>query len=235
MTGIDGDTLGGEPGPGERTRAPSRGAGLPPDSAQQAEIPDPRPSGKTRRAGSRRRPSPAHAQQQLMARSSAGRKARQRRVLLMASGAMSALVLLAAGSAWALTSYVNGHLARVNAGTVGTPSSGPLNILVAGIDERSGLTRRQQLLLHVGRSTGEINTDTLMVVHVPADHRYVKVVSLPRDSWVNIPGHGMNKINAALSIGGAPLLARTVQPDPRLPISDYLEVHVLPFVKVVGA
>jgi LCP family protein required for cell wall assembly len=170
-----------------------------------------------------------------MARISAGRKARQRRTLLMASGAMSALVLLAAGSAWALTNYVNGHLARVNAGTVGTPSSGPLNILVAGIDERSGLTRQQQLLLHVGRSTGEINTDTLMVVHVPADHRYVKVVSLPRDSWVNIPGHGMNKINAALSIGGAPLMVRTVEQDTGLPISDYIEVNFLAFVKVIDA
>src|SRR5258707_5746088 len=196
MTGIDGDTLGGEPGPGERTRAPSRGAGLPPDSAQQAEIPDPRPSGKTRHPGPRRRPSPAPAQQQLMARISAGRRARQRRAMLMASGAMSALVLLAAGSAWGLTGYVNSHLGRVNAGTAGTPSSGPLNILIAGIDERTGLTRRQQLMLHVGRATGETNTDTLMVVHVPANHRYVKVVSLPRDSWVDIPGHGRGKINA---------------------------------------
>jgi LCP family protein required for cell wall assembly len=170
-----------------------------------------------------------------MARISAGRKARQRRALLMASSAMSALVLLAAASAWALTSYVNDHLTRVNAGTVGTPSSGPLNILVAGIDERSGLTRRQQLLLHVGRSTGETNTDTLMVVHVPADHRYVKVVSLPRDSWVNIPGHGMNKINAALGIGGAPLMVRTVEQDTGLPISDYVEVNFLAFVKVIDA
>ena len=41
-----------------------------------------------------------------------------------------------------------------------------------------------------------------MIVHVPADHRSVQVVSLPRDSWVNIPGHGMNKINAAFGIGG---------------------------------
>src|SRR5258707_1673068 len=151
MTGIDGDTLGGEPGPGERTRAPSRGAGLPPASAQQAEIPDPRPSGKTRRAGSRRRPSPAPAQQQLMARISAGRRARQRRALLMASGAMSALVLLAAGSAFALTSYVNGHLGRVNADTVSAPSRGPLNILVPGLDHRPHLTPPQELDIHPGR------------------------------------------------------------------------------------
>jgi LCP family protein required for cell wall assembly len=168
-----------------------------------------------------------------MARISASRRARQRRALLMASGAMSALVLLAAGSAWALTGYVNSHLGRLDAGTAGTPSSGPMNILIAGLDERTGLTPRQQQVLHVGRSSGETNTDTLMVVHVPADHSYVKVVSLPRDSWVAIPGHGMNKINAALGIGGPQLMVRTVEQDTGLTINDYIEVNFLGFVKVI--
>jgi LCP family protein required for cell wall assembly len=170
-----------------------------------------------------------------MARISASRKARQRRALLMASGGLSALVLLAAGTAWALTGYVNSHLVRIDAGTAGTPSSGPLNILIAGLDERTGLTPRQQQLLHVGRSAGQTNTDTLMLVHVPAGHRYVKVISLPRDSWVAIPGHGMNKINAALRIGGPRLMVRTVEQDTGLTINDYIEVNFLGFVKVIDA
>ena len=170
-----------------------------------------------------------------MARISAGRRARQRRTLLVATGALSALVMLVSGSAWALTSYVNGHLGRVNAGTTGTPSSGPLNILVAGLDERTGLTRLQQARLHVGQNTGETNTDTLMVVHVPADHRYVRVISLPRDSWVNIPGHGMNKINAALGLGGPQLMVQTVEQVTGLTINDYVEVNFLGFVKVIDA
>lgn len=246
MTGSNGGAQGGEPRPGERTSAPSRRAGLPPHSAPAAEIPGPRPgfdppapaprpSGKTRHGGTRRRPGPAPAQQQLMARISASRKARQRRALLMACGAMSALVLLAAGTAWALAGCINSHLVRIAAGTAGTPSSGPLNILIAGLDERTGLTPRQQQLLHVGRSTGETNTDTLMLVHVPADHRYVKVVSLPRDSWVAIPGHGMNKINAALGMGGPQLMVRTVEQDTGLTINDYIEVNFLGFVKVIDA
>src|SRR5258708_5671788 len=226
MTGIDGDTLGGEPGPGERTRAPSRGAGLPPDSAQQAEIPDPRPSGKTSRAGSRRRPSPAPAQQQLMARISAGRRARQRRALLMASGAMSALVLLAAGSGFARPSYVNGHPGRVNGDTVSAPSRGPLNTLVAGLDQRAGLTRRQQLELHVGRKTAQTITDTLMVVHVSADHRYVTVVSLPHNSWVSIPGHDMNNMDATLGLGGPRLMVGTGEHDTGLPHEQYIDANV---------
>jgi LCP family protein required for cell wall assembly len=148
---------------------------------------------------------------------------------------MSALILLVAGSAWGLTSYINSHLGRVNAGTTGTPSSGPLNILVAGLDERTGLTPRQQALLHVGQNQGEVDTDTLMLVHVPADHRYVRVVSLPRDSWVNIPGHGMNKINSALGLGGPQLMVQTVEQATGLTINDYVEVNFLGFVKVIDA
>jgi LCP family protein required for cell wall assembly len=170
-----------------------------------------------------------------MARISAARKARQRRALLIVSSALSAVVLLAAASAWTVTSYVNDSLTRIFAGTGGTPSSGPLNILVAGIDERTGLTRRQQLLLHVGASSGETNTDTLMVVHVPADHREVEVVSLPRDSWVSVPGHGMNKINAALGLGGPQLMVNTVEQSTGLQINDYVEVNFLGFVKVIDA
>jgi len=170
-----------------------------------------------------------------MARISAGRRARQRRTLLVATAALSALVMLVSGSAWALTNYVNGHLLRLDAGVSGTPSSGPLNILVAGLDERAGLTRLQQERLHVGQNTGEVNTDTLMVVHVPADHRFVRVVSLPRDSWVSIPGHGMNKINAALGLGGPQLMVQTVEQATGLTINDYVEVNFLGFVKVIDA
>src|ERR1700728_1721951 len=196
--------------------APAPESSAPGDDQQQPgprpggpRPPGPQPPGGKRRVGTRRRPGPSPAQRQLMARISASRRARQRRALLMASGVLSALVLLVAGRAWGLTSYINGHLGRVNAGTSGTPASGPLNIVVAGLDERTGLTRRQQQLLHVGRNSGALNTDTLMLVHVSASHRFVQVVSLPRDSWVNIPGHGMNKINSALSLGGPQLMVQT--------------------------
>ena len=74
-----------------------------------------------------------------------------------------------------------------------------------------------------------------MVVHVPADHRFVRVVSLPRDSWMNIPGHGMNKINAALGLGGPQLMVQTVEQATGLTINDYVEVNFLGFVKVIDA
>jgi LCP family protein required for cell wall assembly len=170
-----------------------------------------------------------------MARIAASRRARQRRALLVASAVMSALILLVSGGAWGLTSYINDHLGRLNAGVSGTPDSGPLNILVAGLDERSGLTPREQALLHVGGNQGEVDTDTLMLVHVAADHRSVQVVSLPRDSWVDIPGHGMNKINSALGLGGPQLMVQTVEQLTGLTINDYVEVNFLGFVKVIDA
>jgi LCP family protein required for cell wall assembly len=155
-------------------------------------------------------------------------------VLALVTSGLSAVVLLTSGGGWLVASYVSSHLGRVNAGTVGTPDSGPLNILLAGVDIRSGLSRHEERVLHVGHATGH-NSDTLMVVHITADHRHIQVVSLPRDSWVRIPGFGMNKINAAFGLGGPRLMVRTVEQATGLTISDFVEVNFLGFVKIIDA
>ena len=147
---------------------------------------------------------------------------------------MSALVLVVSGGAWALTGYINDHIKRVDAGTADSGSTGPLNILVAGVDPRTGLTHHEEVVLHVGNDVSS-NSDTLMLVHVSADRSRVTVVSIPRDSWVNIPGHGMSKINAAYGYGGARLMVQTVEQATGLTINDYIEVDFLGFVKVIDA
>jgi LCP family protein required for cell wall assembly len=177
---------------------------------------------------------PVRAQQRLRQRIAAGRKARRQRLQLLALGAVSALTLVLAGGSWLLTSYVSGSIGRVNAGTTGTPASGPVNILVAGIDTRDGLTRQQEIKLHVGNAISA-NSDTLMLVHIPASHASVQVVSLPRDTWTDIPGHGTNKINAAYGLGGPQLMVKTVEQATGLVINDYIEVDFLGFVKVIDA
>ena len=161
--------------------------------------------GRGRASGAPRAPIRLAASRRMMQQIAAARKLRRQRAALAMVGVMSALTLLVSGSAWVVTSYVSASLGRVSAGTSGTPSSGPVNILVAGIDTRGGMTRRQEVRLHVG-NTISANSDTLMLVHIPADHASAQVVSLPRDSWVNIPGHGMNKINAAYGLGGPRLM-----------------------------
>ena len=202
------------------------------------DLPPPRPGYYPAPAhpprATRRRPAPSAAQQRLMNRIAAGRRARQRRAYLVICAAMSVVVLFVSGAAWGFTSYINDSIGRVNAGTAGTPSSGPLNLLLAGVDVRSGLTRHQQLALHVG-DTVSSNSDTLMLIHVSADRNHVTVVSLPRDSWVNIPGHGMNKINAAYGLGGPKLVVQTVEQDTGLTVNDFIQVNFLGFVKVIDA
>lgn len=85
--------------------------------------------------------------------------------------------------------------------TVTTPAVAQ-NILLLGTDTRGSLD-----------ATTDVNSrsDTMMVVHIPADRSGLTVMSIMRDSWVPIPDHGEAKVNAALSWGGAPLAVRTVE------------------------
>ncbi|HEV3290620.1 MAG TPA: LytR family transcriptional regulator, partial [Streptosporangiaceae bacterium] len=78
-----------------------------------------------------------------MSRISATRQARLRRSMLVVCGLLSSLVLLSAGAAWGLANYANNAVGRIFAGTAGG-LDGPLNIMLAGVDLRSGLTRAQQ-------------------------------------------------------------------------------------------
>ncbi len=176
----------------------------------------------------------SEAQGRFSARVASSRSARHRRLALLICGALSAVVLLVAGGAWGLTGWVNDTIKRVNAGTADSATSGPLNILVAGVDQRTGLTHHQEVMLHVG-SDVSTNSDTLMLLHVSADRSQVTVVSIPRDSWVSIPGHGMSKINAAYGLGGPKLMVQTVEQATGLTINHYVEVNFLGFVKIIDS
>lgn len=74
---------------------------------------------------------------------------------------------------------------------------GPVNVLLIGTDSRDP------------DSLGG-NSDTILLVHLPSDRSTVGLVSFSRDMWVDIPGAGEGKINAAFPIGGTPLLTETV-------------------------
>ena len=192
------------------------------------------PGSRAPRSRPRREYLHSPAQARLASRIASSRIARRQRLLLTLCGGMSALVLLVSGGAWALTGYINGAIKRVDAGTTNSGSTGPLNILVAGVDPRTGLTHHQEVMLHVGSDVSS-NSDTMMLVHVSGDRSRVTVVSIPRDSWVDVPGHGMNKINSAYGLGGPKLMVQTVEEATGLTINDYVEVDFLGFVKVIDA
>jgi LCP family protein required for cell wall assembly len=91
-------------------------------------------------------------------------------------------------------------------------ATGAMNILLLGSDSRIDAGNPKQW------SVGAQRTDAIMVVHVQADRKAAYVVSIPRDSWVAIPGHGQAKINAAFSWGGPSLMVRTVESVTGVPI-----------------
>ena len=80
-----------------------------------------------------------------------------------------------------------------------------VNILVLGTDSRTSASDPSQW------KEGAQRTDAIMIVQVSGDRKTVSVMSIPRDSWVEIPGHGQGKINAAYSYGGPSLTIHTVE------------------------
>ena len=91
-------------------------------------------------------------------------------------------------------------------GSQGAGPSGALNILVMGSDSRGATTGEA-----LSGANSNQRADTLMLVHIPADRSKIFSISLMRDLWIDIPGNGQAKINAALAYGGVPLMVQTVE------------------------
>ena len=108
------------------------------------------------------------------------------------------------------------------------------NYVLVGSDSRAGLTKAQRKALATGTAVGQ-RTDSIMLVHLPAGGGEPTLVSLPRDSYVPIPGHGSNKINASYSIGGPKLLIDTIEQVSGLHVDGYVEIGFGGFASVVDS
>ncbi len=120
----------------------------------------------------------------------------------------------------------------------GRPASGQgTTWLLVGSDSRQGLTVEQQEALATGGDTGNGRTDTILLVHIPAfgSSTPTTMVSIPRDSYVPIPGYGRDKINAAFAMGGAPLLAQTIEQATGMRLDHYAEIGFSGFAVLVDA
>jgi LCP family protein required for cell wall assembly len=123
---------------------------------------------------------------------------------------VSAGALVATGVAWSLQQRVTAAIVTSNALTEGRTDAPPVapgqafTALLVGLDARTDangdpLPAAMLDALHVGPDDGQLNTDTIILLHVPADPASPAVaVSIPRDSYVPIAGgRGTHKINSA--------------------------------------
>ncbi|MEU6560002.1 LCP family protein [Nocardia nova] len=110
------------------------------------------------------------------------------------------------------------------------------NWLLTGSDTRVGLTPEQEQQLSTGGAAdaGGDRSDTIMLVHIPKSGK-ATIVSLPRDSYVNIPGVGKDKLNSAFSAGGQKLLVQTVETATGLRIDHFAEIGFGGFAGMVDA
>jgi LCP family protein required for cell wall assembly len=143
---------------------------------------------------------------------------RLRRYLLLSAGVLGlgllgtglALYLVARSDLNSFRTIKNPFAAIPAAGRPPVPPgalSQDVTFLVGGVDTRSPVpTTGKQ-----AQSDARGRTDTLMMVHLLSGGRGAYIVSIPRDSWVPIPGQGMGKVNWAYYFGGQTLAIRTVE------------------------
>jgi LCP family protein required for cell wall assembly len=116
----------------------------------------------------------------------------------------STIVLVLTGYAWTTLDSLNSGLSTDNVIKAEKPADGAIDVLLVGLDSRTdahGNPLDPKLLaqLGAGPDDGELNTDTLILVHIPNDtSKPAALLSIPRDSYVDIPGgYGTHKINSA--------------------------------------
>jgi LCP family protein required for cell wall assembly len=131
--------------------------------------------------------------------------------------------------AWGAVNKVD----NIPSGDRPTDTSG-YNYLLVGSDSREGLTQAQKKKYATGSAEGN-RTDTIMLVHVSESGGKPVMVSLPRDSYVPVPGHGSNKINAAYAFGGPKLLTNTVEQVTGIHVDGYIEIGLGGFAGVVDS
>jgi LCP family protein required for cell wall assembly len=159
---------------------------------------------------------------------------------MRAATTLSVVVLAAAGIGHAVVSSLDADIARVDPfkDMKNRPRAGHgMNVLLVGTDGRDRITDAERHRYHLGGAPCHC-TDTIMIVHISEDRERASVVSLPRDSYAEVPGipgrpaHPV-KLNAAYAEGGPNLTVGTVESMTHVKIDHYLEVDFTSFMKTV--
>lgn len=175
------------------------------------------------------------------------RKRHRRRVLAWTSGVLAVAVLIAAtlslGYRHLNHNVRSSNVSGMTGPRIADPAPGEQNILVVGSDSEAGNP-------HADTAA---QSDTMMIVHLAANRKWAEVVSIPRDSWVNVPacnmGNGQTsspeqfKIDEAFTLGslygdqatGAACAIRTLQQNTGVPIDHFVSINFNGFKDMVNA
>lgn len=99
------------------------------------------------------------------------------------------------------------------------PGDDSMNILLLGADKSKDGSK-----LDFSKTSTDQRSDSMMLVHIPSNRSGIYIMSIMRDTYVDIPGHGKAKINAAMQYGGVPLLAKTLESKLGMPIDHFVGV-----------
>ncbi len=152
-----------------------------------------------------------------------------RRILIAVAVLSTVLLLVVGGGLWFLTERYAGNVERISdvfadldedaRPAPPTPAQeggeDPVTFLLVGSDTRGETLEGED---PDGRS------DAIMLARFSGDRQHAQLISIPRDSWVDIPGHGKNKINAAYAFGGPSLLIQTVEQLTQVRIDHYVAI-----------
>jgi LCP family protein required for cell wall assembly len=187
----------------------------------------------------------------------AGRHPHVRRVLLASTAAVSAFVMLVSVVGMAAYFWASQKIRTFDMTTLvvePSPGASPTapgpadiagkcdtqscNYLLLGSDSREGLSREEQIAFGTDADIGgENRSDTIILVHTDPKQQEATFLSFPRDLWVEIPGKGMGKINAAFEggvDGGGPVrVARTITNLTGLKVHHVLYVDLAGFQGLV--
>jgi LCP family protein required for cell wall assembly len=158
--------------------------------------------------------------------------------VLVFSGVIAALISLAA--LWGINLYiaVAGSQKPIEGVVVDDPwdfGERPRNVLILGSDSRKGLSKEEQVAFGSEETVGGRRSDTIILLSIDPRRERAVVVHFPRDLRVEVPGHGLDKINAAYEYGGPNLVIRTVKAFTGLPVHNYMEIDLAGFQRLVDS
>lgn len=138
--------------------------------------------------------------------------------------ALGALWLLRTGEDILATADTDPEVANV----LDRATGDDLTFLIVGSDSREGL----EDLTNFG-TAGGARADVIMLVKIDSSDSSGKILSIPRDLWVDIPGFGADRINASYAFGGSSLLVQTIRENLGIEVNHYVEIDFVGFADMV--